>query len=137
MIQYKFTEPTADEWNTLISFTNWSKHPETVFEQAAKNSLFFVTAYYDNKIVGMLQVVGDGVLSFYIQYVIVHSDYRSRGIAREMMNKALNKIQKQADPDAVIALFSSSQNQGLYEKLGFIPRPNDKQGPAMIFKGRY
>lgn len=81
----------------------------------------------------MLQVVGDGILSFYLQYLIVIPKYRNQGIGRKLVEQALHKIEELANTDAMIALFTSAKNRPFYQKLGFIERPNENQGPAMVY----
>lgn len=133
MIEFHYCSPTAEQWNQLISYTNWQKHKNATLDIAIRNSLFFVTVYNNNEIIGMVQITGDGILSFYLQYLVVIPQYRNRGIGRELVERALCRIKELAHVDAVIALFTSSENKPFYQKLGFIERPNEIQGPAMVY----
>lgn len=133
MITIEYKAPTGDQWKYLVSFTTWKQHTSKTFELAAKKSLFFVTAYEENNIVGMAQVTGDGILCYSLHYVVVDVNYRNRGIGKKIVKQALNKIKETCDPDAVISLFSSSYNQPFYEKLGFHARYYDSKGPAMLY----
>lgn len=133
MIEFNYNAPTAEQWNQLVYYTSWQKHSNATFETAIKNSLFFITAYDRNEIIGMIQVVGDGILSFYLQYLIVIPKYRNQGIGRKLVEQALHKIEELANTDAMIALFTSAKNRPFYQKLGFIERPNENQGPAMVY----
>lgn len=91
MIRIECIPPSAAQWMELVSFTDWKKHKIETFEYALNNSLFFATAYDDSEIIGMVQIVGDGILSFYIQYLVVMPSYRNRGIGKELVLHAINK----------------------------------------------
>lgn len=133
MITIEYKAPTGEQWKHLVSFTTWQQHSSKTFELAARNSLFFVTAYDENNIVGMAQVTGDGILSCSLQYLVVGVDYRNMGIGKKIVKKALEKIEETCNPDAVISLFSSLHNQPFYEKLGFHARDYESKGPAMLY----
>lgn len=81
----------------------------------------------------MAQIVGDGILSFYIQYLVAIPDYRKQGVRKKLVLKAIDKIKKTYNPDASISLFTSIRNIPFYSKLGFTVRPNEQQDPAMVY----
>lgn len=124
--------PNPKQWNSLIQQTDWKLYDEDTVSKIILNSLFIVTAYDDNSIIGMLQVVGDGILNFYIQYLVVDYQWRKKNIASNMIKTALDKVKEIAHPDARIALFTTEKNRSFYEKRGFIARPNPNAGPAMM-----
>ena len=53
----------------------------------------------------MAQIVGDGILSFYIQYLVAIPDYRKQGVRKKLVLKAIDKIKKTYNPDEVKIIF--------------------------------
>lgn len=132
MVYFNDVCPNPKQWNSLIQQTEWKMYDEKTVSRMILNSLFIITAYDDDNIIGMLQVVGDSILNFYIQYLVVDSQWRRKGIASNMIDMALSKLKVIAHPDARIALFTTEKNKPFYEKHGFVARPNSNAGPAMI-----
>lgn len=66
-------------------------------------------------LIGFARAISDGQFRAYIEDVVVHQDYRRRGIAVQMLTQlmgALNHIE-------TVSLFCSAELVGLYEQLGF------------------
>lgn len=130
--KYKRKMPSAKEWKTLRSFANWSLYEDSIFEIAAQNTLYAITVYKNHEVIGMGRVVGDGIICFYIQDVVINPLYRNKGIGKNIVLKLLNIIQKNARPNAVIGLMSAKGTEKFYEKLGFVQRPNNTMGSGMV-----
>ncbi|MBW6513294.1 MAG: GNAT family N-acetyltransferase [Candidatus Syntrophosphaera sp.] len=77
----------------------------------------FVIAEDKEEIVGMGRAISDGVSDAYIQDVVVHSDYRGRGIGKAIIGKLLEKLK--ADQIQWIGLISEPGYERFYESLGF------------------
>ena len=79
----------------------------------------------------MARVIGDGIMVFYIQDVIVLPQYQRQGIGSIMMNKIMQYIKANSVNNTIIGLMSASGKEEFYEKYGFIKRPNEKMGCGM------
>jgi predicted GNAT family acetyltransferase len=66
-----------------------------------------------NKIVGKARVLSDGVCNAYIVDVWTYTPYRRRGIASQMMNLLMDKLEGQH-----VYLFTDDAVE-FYKKLGF------------------
>lgn len=129
-IEYKLPSPM--EWKYLRSFSDWKIFSDDVFHKAAQCSLFGVCIYDNNKIVGMGRIVGDGIICFYIQDVIIDVDYRNRHVGTLIMKHLLKYILSHAEPDATIALFSHIGTEKFYEHFGFLVREMNQKGSGMF-----
>jgi len=128
---------TPEEYNFLRKECAWSEPALQDVEQALANSLVVFTKRIDGQITGTIRIVGDGRICFYIQDLMVAQAYRNQGIARELFTQAMDYIDQHAAHNAFIGLMAAKDVDGLYEKFGFISRPNDYMGPGMIkFHGR-
>ena len=73
--------------------------------------------YADDRIIGTVRVLSDGVCNAYVVDVWTLTAYRNRGIARTMMQQLLQELQGQH-----VYLFTDSAVD-LYKKLGFREQP--------------
>lgn len=131
MIKITYNTLTAKEWAYLRTSVNWSIHSEKDFLIARKNSVLIISAYYDDKLVGMARIIGDNKLSFFIQDVIVLPDYQNMGIGTLIVNSLLNYIYSHAAPHAVVDLMASKGKESFYEKFGFKKRNGVQKGFGM------
>ena len=100
---------------------------------ALSNSLYILVATIDGKPVGMARVVGDGGYVYFICDVIVHPDYQSNGIGRELITQVLSWIESQVEEGetVMVNLMSAYEKEPFYEKLGFSRRPFGNHGCGM------
>lgn len=80
-----------------------------------ENSAQVCIAYADERIIGTVRALSDGVCNAYIVDVWTHSDFRNQGIATQMMEIVLARLQGQH-----VYLFTDDA-VGFYKKLGFKP----------------
>ncbi len=79
-------------------------------------------AWYDDQLVGFARAVSDGRFHAYIDDVVVHPDYRRRGVASIIMDELLNVL---ADIETV-SLFCAPEHVRLYERHGFTVHPGQQ-----------
>lgn len=88
-----------------------------LLQQAINESLFVLTAWEDDKLVGLIRVVGDGLTIIYIQDILVLKEYQNQGIATQMLQHVLNKYD---DVRQKVLLTDEAPNvRHFYEKNGF------------------
>ena len=88
-----------------------------LLQQAINESLFFLTAWEDDNLVGLIRVVGDGLTIIYIQDILVLKEYQNQGIATEILQHVLNKYD---DVRQKVLLTDEAPNvRHFYEKNGF------------------
>ncbi len=120
----------TDEVIALYKANGWSsaENPEKLIP-ALNNSDALVTARISGKLVGIGNAISDGSLVVYYPHMLVHPDYKGKGIGRAMMKLLQRKYASfhqqmlTADVDAV----------GFYKSLGF-----DRAGktvPMWIYDG--
>lgn len=73
-------------------WTAYTSDPETL-QQAINNSLYFLTAWNGQQLVGLLRAVGDGLTIIYIQDIIVLDSFRRQGIGKELIKRTLDKYE--------------------------------------------
>ncbi len=126
--------PTPSEWGILRKSAGWSIATNANFKIAAQNSLYAISAYVNDEIVGMGRVIGDGILCFYIQDLVVAEIYQGHGVGGTILQLLLRYIRKHAAENAVIGLFASLNKEKFYKNYGFVCRPNPTKGCGMYIE---
>ena len=123
--------PATEEFVQLRAACGWGQVAADVAERSLCAGLFNVTVRTGNRLAGFGRVVGDGVLYFYVQDVIVHPDFRGQGVGRLIVEALLDEVLRHAPEGATIGLMSAHGKEGFYEKFGFTRRPTDHLGAGM------
>jgi ribosomal protein S18 acetylase RimI-like enzyme len=126
----------VDEFNFLYDAVGWGHYDKKISEKALKNTLYSISIYDNNKIIGYGRIVGDGICFLYIQDIMVIPDYQSKKIGTEIMNKLLERINiiKLDNPHVRIYLGASKGKEGFYRRFDFITREEANLGSGMILK---
>lgn len=133
MIEYG-NEISTDEYNSLRRSVGWKVLDVEQARRGLDNSMLVIVARRDGQAIGSARVIGDGGYMYLIADVMVRPDCQGLGVGKAMLvriNEWLEDLGK--DGRCVMAnLMATKGNEGFYEKLGFISRPNDEMGPGMV-----
>lgn len=112
--------PTPEEHRLLAERVGWTHafHWPSM-PRSLDASLLGAVALDGERAIGMGRVVGDGVLYFYIQDVVVDPDYQGRGIGQRIVEALLQGIRHVAPAHAFVGLFATDAALPLYERNGF------------------
>jgi GNAT superfamily N-acetyltransferase len=102
----------------MLSKVYWSPGitPNEILK-GMENSALAVGAYTgDGRQIGFLRVISDKVRFAYLVDVVVHEDFRRRGIGRGMVSYALSHPEL---ADVYQWILITSDAHGIYEKCGF------------------
>lgn len=120
MIQYKENDRVEKEdLKQLYSSVGWSAYTNNleVLDQAVNNSLAVITAWDNEKLVGLIRVVGDNYTIIYIQDILVHPDYQNKQIGTQLMNQMLQKYKTVRQKTLLTE--DAPDVRHFYEKFGF------------------
>ncbi len=73
-----------------VGWTAYTSHSETL-EQAINQSLFVLSAWSGEQLVGLLRAVGDGATIIYVQDILVLQSFRRQGLGKQLLTQLLNK----------------------------------------------
>ena len=79
-----------------------------------ENSYATCFAYADDQVIGKVRTLSDGVCNAYIVDVWTYTPYRNQGIASQMMNFVMGKLEGQH-----VYLFTDKETTKFYDQLGF------------------
>lgn len=137
MIKIKENINNAEEFNYLYDKVEWGAYDIETTKKLLKHTLYSVSVYDDNKIIGYGRLIGDGIVFIFIRDVMVIPEHQSKKIGTRIMNRLLEKISevKKENPYVRIYLGSSKGKEDFYRKFGFITRSEAGLGEEMILMG--
>lgn len=127
----KLTSPAVADFIGLRSKIGWGELDINLAEKSLNNSLFHVSIYHEDQLVGMGRVVGDGAMYFYIQDVAVAPDYQKLGVGTVLMDTIEGYLRYTVQKGATIGLLASQGKESFYQRYGYIQRPNNALGHGM------
>ena len=133
MIHYK-TNPQLDFAAVLdlydsVNWSNYTNRPQQL-EQAFHQSLFVMAAYDEDKLVGLIRAVGDGLTIVFIQDLLVYPHYQRQGIGLSLLQQTLERFKNVYQIQ--LATEQSDKNLAFYRELGF-RRQEDFDCTGMIY----
>ena len=114
----------------------WVAPSSEMLEKAFEHNLFSVVAFSGGNPVGMGRLVGDGVVIWYIQDVVVEPKYQGTGIGKAIVERMLEHIRKSVAPGSstMVGLMAARGRESFYEELGFHIRPDEGHGHGMYMQ---
>ena len=137
MISIKENVNSIEEFNYLYDAVGWGSYDKKVSEKALANTMYSVSLYDDDKIIGYGRIIGDGICFLYIHDVMVIPKYQNKKVGSQIMNKLLEKVNqiKIENPYVRVYLGASKGKEKFYERFGFITREDANLGSGMILDG--
>lgn len=92
------------------------------------------TAYDGDQPVGMVRVIGDGGMSFYLKDFAVIPEYQKRGVGTLLLERVEQEIRAEIGPSWAVSLelISTKEAVRFYKRMGFEERPCAWDGPGMF-----
>ena len=116
-IQYKTTKNFSEnELKELFLSVNWSSgnYPEKLVK-AMKNSSSVFSAWNGEKLVGLINILDDGIMTAYAHYLLITPEYQHIGIGENLIKLVADKYKDYLR----IILIAYDKEIGFYEHCGF------------------
>ena len=116
-IQYKTTKNFSEsELKELFLSVNWSSgnYPEKLVI-AMENSSSVFTAWNGDKLVGLINILDDGIMTAYAHYLLITPEYQHIGIGENLVKLVAEKYKDYLR----IILIAYDKEIGFYEHCGF------------------
>lgn len=125
---------SAELFLSLYGSVGWESPCKAQVETALAHTLATFTAYERNTPLGMVRLLGDGGMSFYVKDFAVVPTAQGRGVGKALLNAVEEYILAHIDPGWAVSLelISSQEAVVFYQHHGFDLRPNDWDGPGMF-----
>lgn len=125
---------TSELFLELYQSVGWEPPCLEQVKTALQNTMATFTVYDNDMAVGMVRLIGDGGMSFYIKDFAVIPSYQSKGVGTLLVESIERYIREVKNPDWAVSLelISSKDAVAFYKKKGFEERPCEWDGPGMF-----
>ena len=114
---YQYNETvSAKALSDLRESVGWNRM-ESEYSNPLMTSYYHIAVYEDDKLVGYIDSVSNGVTDAYIQDLMVHPDYQGKGLGTELMNQMIAYL-KENRIYIISVVFEESLKQ-FYDRFGF------------------
>ena len=123
-----------EEFNFLYDSVGWGHYEDIISKVALDNTLYSVSLYDEDKIIGYGRIIGDLACFLYIQDIMVRKEYQGNNVGSKIMTLLLKKIEnyKKINPTLRVYLGASKNKEKFYQKFGFVTRKEADLGAGMI-----
>lgn len=135
-LRYIENNKNIQEFNYLTDQVGWGTRDEKVVKKALDNTLYSISIYDEDKIIGYGRLIGDETIFIYIQDVMVIPAYQNKKVGTEIMAKLLEKIAtyREVNPNLRVYLGADLNKEDFYRRFGFKTRSEAGLGEGMILK---
>ena len=114
---YKYNETvSAAALSDLRESVGWNRMEEE-YNNPRLTSFYHIAVYEEDKLVGYIDSVSNGVTDAYIQDLMIHPDYQGKGLGTELMNQMIAYL-KESRIYIISVVFDESL-KSFYERFGF------------------
>lgn len=110
---------SAKQIADLREAVGWNRM-ESCYENELMDSYFHIAVYDDDKLIGYIDTVSNGVTDAYIQDLMVHPKYQGRGIGTELMNRTIAYLKERKI--YMISVVFEERLLPFYKRFGFYPK---------------
>lgn len=113
-------ELTDEQLTKLYEEAGWISYLKDLnkLRRAIAHSLYVLTAWHEEELIGLMRVVGDGETVLYIQDILVAKPYRRNKIATRMIEKMLTAFPEVRQK--VLLTEDLEEVRAFYEEVGFM-----------------
>jgi len=118
---------TSKQLEDLFLSVEWSSgHYPDKLEIAMQNYETVFTAWDDDKLVGLISAMDDGMMTAYIHYLLIRPEYQGKGIGKQLIECTKEKYKDYLR----IVLVAYDKECGFYEHCGF--KKGEDETPMFI-----
>jgi ribosomal protein S18 acetylase RimI-like enzyme len=116
-MRYEFSPQVYPKEVSELRYSVGWNEMEECYKDSLKRSYFYICCYEDNKLIGFLDVVSNGVTDAYIQDVMVNPYYQGKGVGTNLIKLAIDKLKE--DKIYMISVIFQESLLSFYKKFGF------------------
>lgn len=108
-----------EEITNLYQSVGWTNYLERIgiLEEAYANSLCVIGAYDNEKLVGIIRAVGDGLTIVFVQDIIILPEYQRKGIGTKLLKAVMDKYSDVYQMELLTD--NTEKTKAFYRSVGF------------------
>jgi len=114
-----YNAPSAMEYVSLRLKTGMGTKDLSKAEIALKNSLFIVTLWDEDRLIGFGRIVGDEGITYVVSDIMVDPGYQGKGLGKIIMKEIDSYLEQNTDQYAYVCLIANKPADKLYSQFGF------------------
>ena len=127
-IHLVYEPPAAQDYVSLRMRSGMGNKDLKRSQIALDNSLFTVSLYDEEKLIGFGRIVGDGGITYIVSDIMVDEEYQRKGFAEQIMKAIDGYFDQNTYEDSYICLIANHPADLLYHKHRFQYLPENKCG---------
>lgn len=117
IIEYKsFDEGDIISLYASVGWTAYTEDPEALLK-GFENSLLTLAAYEEDRLVGLIRIVGDGNTVIFVQDILVFPDFQRKGIGSALLRAVLERYSYVRQIQ--LATDNTEKTVAFYKSMGF------------------
>ena len=101
-----------------VGWSNYYEHPE-MLAKSFDHSLCILSAWEEDRLLGLIRAVGDGHSIVFIQDLLVHPDHQRRGVGTALMRELLRRYAHVYQIQLVTD--NTEKTKAFYRSMGLVP----------------
>ena len=120
MVIREYAEYRENEILRPYRSVGWTAYTENLsaLRQGFEHSLLVLAAYENDKLLGLIRVVGDGATIVFIQDILVFPEMQRKGVGSALLKAVLERYQ--AVRQIELATDDTEKNNAFYRSMGFL-----------------
>jgi len=121
----------VDLYNSFgwLAYTSDEQKPK--LQEAINNSIHVVTAWSNERLVGLARCISDDVSICYLQDILIHPEFQRHGLGRKLLSNCLERF---AHVRMKVLITDDEERQKLfYESLGYKNTKDLKKTPLNAY----
>jgi len=127
-MKINYEKPKAEDYVSLRLRSGMGNKDLERSKIAISNSLFTVSLYENEELIGLGRIVGDGGITYVVSDIMVDENHRRKGLANQIMKEINDYFENNTFEDSYICLIANSPADLLYHKYQFEYLPSNKYG---------
>lgn len=123
-----YEAPSAQDYVNLRLRSGMGDKDLNRSRTALKNSLFTVSLYDKDKLIGFGRIVGDGGITYIVSDIMVDKEYQRRGCGEQIMKAIDSYFEENTHKDSYICLIANRPADLLYQRHQFEYLPENRCG---------
>lgn len=115
----RYEAPSAMAYIALRIKTGMGTKDLEKAEIALRNSLFLVSLWEQETMIGFGRIVGDQGITYVVSDIMVDPDHQRKGIGKTIMTEIDRYLEQNTDQHAYVCLIANIPADKLYEQYGF------------------
>ncbi len=127
-IQLVYEVPSAQDYVSLRIRSGMGNKDLNRSQIALNNSLFTVSLYDEEQLIGFGRIVGDGGITYVVSDIMVDTAYQGKGYGKVIMKAINTYFEENTYEDSYVCLIANYPADLLYHKYQFEYLPDNRCG---------